>query len=188
MGFGIAGQFSVYHNGIGIRQVEEYKYLETIIRPIKRWNQDAFNKNYLFICDKSRKATFALQKKLKCVKALTPEIRFDIFDTMIRSIITYGSDVWGLCKSGLHDLDKLFLNYIRCVLCIKATTSISIVYGECGKFPQNIYCHANVLCYIQWLKTMHHGSTVNVFNVLCNVNDQGFQTWISRAYDLATMY
>ena len=25
-------------------------------------------------------------------------------------------------------------------------------------------------------------------NVLCNLNDQGFQTWISRAYDLATMY
>ena len=25
-------------------------------------------------------------------------------------------------------------------------------------------------------------------NVLCSLNDQGFQTWISRAYDLATMY
>ena len=36
---------------------------------------------------------------------------------------------------------------------------------------------------------MHHGSTVKyVFNVLCNLNVQGFQTWISRAYDLATMY
>ena len=36
---------------------------------------------------------------------------------------------------------------------------------------------------------MHHGSTVkSVFNVLCNLNDQGFQTWISRAYDLAMMY
>ena len=36
---------------------------------------------------------------------------------------------------------------------------------------------------------MHHASTVKfVFNVLCNLNDQGFQTWISRAYDLATVY
>ena len=146
-------------------------------------------KNYSFICDKSRKAIFGLQKKLKCVKVLTPEIRFDIFDTMIRPIITYGSDVWGLCKSGLHDLDKLFLNYIRCVLCIKATTSNIIVYGECGKFPPSIYCHVNVLCYLHRLLTMHRGSTVkSVFNVLCNLNDQGFQTWISRAYDLATIY
>ena len=135
MGFGMTGQFAVCHNGNVIRQVEEYKYLGTIIRPIKRWNQDVFYKNYSFICDKSRKAIFGLQEKLNCVKALTPEIRFDIFDTMIRPIITYGSDVWGLCKSGLHDLDKSFLNYIRCVLCIKATTSNIIVYGECGKFP-----------------------------------------------------
>ena len=36
---------------------------------------------------------------------------------------------------------------------------------------------------------MHHGCTVKyVLNVLCNLNDQGFQAWISRAYDLATMY
>ena len=63
------------------------------------------------------------------------------------------------------------------------------MYGECGKFPPRIYCHANVLCYFHRLLTMHHGSTVkSVFNVLCNLNDQGFQTWISRAYDLATIY
>ena len=99
MGFGTAGQFAVYYNGNFIKQVEENKYLGTIIRPIKRWNQDVFYMNYSFIYvyDKSRKAKFGLQKKLKYVKALAPEIRFDLFDTMIRPIITYGSDVWGLC-------------------------------------------------------------------------------------------
>ena len=175
MGFGMACQFAVYYNGNVIKQVEEYKYLGIIIRPMKRWNKDVFYKNYSFMCDKCRKAIFGQQKKLKCVKVLTTEIRFDIFDTMIRPIITYGSDVWGLCKSGLHDLDKLFLKYIHCVLCIKATTSNIIVYGKCGKFPPSIYCHANVLCYFHRLLTMHHGSTVkSVFNVLCNLNDQGF--------------
>ena len=133
-------------------------------------------------------AIFGLQKKLKCVKALTLEIRFDIFDTVIRPITMYGSDEWGLCKSELHDLDKLFLNYMRCALCIKATASEIIVYGECCKFPPSIYCHANVLCYFHRLLTMHHGSTVKyVLNVLCNLNVQGFQTLISRAYDLATV-
>ena len=74
-------------------------------------------------------------KKMGCMKALTPEIRFDIFDTTIRPIIMYGSDVSGFSKNGLQGRDKLFLNYIRCVLCIKATTSNIIVFGECGKFP-----------------------------------------------------
>ena len=49
-----------------------------------------------FIGDKARKAIFGLQKKLNCIKALPTEIRFDIFDTMIRPIITYTSDVLGL--------------------------------------------------------------------------------------------
>ena len=93
MGFGMASHFAVYHNGIVIRQVEEYNYLGTIIRPTKRWNQDVFYKNYSFICDKSQKAIFGLQKNLKCVKALTPYIRLDKFDTMILPIITYGSTV-----------------------------------------------------------------------------------------------
>ena len=36
---------------------------------------------------------------------------------------------------------------------------------------------------------MNHGSTFkSVLSVLRNLNDQGFQTSISRAYDLATMY
>ena len=90
MDLGMAGQFAAYYNGNNIRQVEEFKYLDTIIRSKKRWNQDVF--------DKSRKAIFGLQKKLKCMKALTPEI---IFDTKIRPIITYGSDVWGFARTFL---------------------------------------------------------------------------------------
>ena len=143
MSFGATGQIKVYNNEKMIMQVDEYKYLGTIIRSTKRRNQDVFYRNFSFIGDKARKAIFGLQKKLKCIKALPTEIRFDIFDTMIRPIITYTSDVWGLNKSGLNDLDKLFLQYLRCVLCVKATTSNVIVFGECGKFPPNMYCHAN---------------------------------------------
>ena len=146
MSFGATGQFKVYYNGSIIMQVDEYKYLGTIVRSTKR-------RNFSLIGDKSRKAIFGLQKKLKCIKALPTEIRFDIFDTMIRPIITYTSDVWGLNKSGLKDFVKLFLQYLRCVLCVKATISNVIVLGECGKFPPSVYWHAN-LCYLHRLLTV----------------------------------
>ena len=68
MGFGMAGQFAVYYNGNNIRQVEEFKYLDTITRPKKNGIKMYFTKKYSFICDKSRKAIFGLQKKLKCMK------------------------------------------------------------------------------------------------------------------------
>ena len=154
-------------------QVDEYKYLGTNIRSTKRRNQDVFYRNFSFIGDTARKAIFGLQKKLKCIKALPTEIRFDIFDTMIRPIITYTSDVWGL----------------RCVLCVKATTSNVIVFGECGKFPPSMYCHANVLCYLYRLLTMQPGRIVkSVFNSLHDLNNQGFPSWVSRSYDLAESY
>ena len=98
MSFGATGQIKVYYNEKMIMQVDEYKYLGIIIRSTKRRNQDVFYRNFSFIGDKARKAIFGLQKKLKCIKALPTEIRFDIFDTMIRPIITYTSDVWGLNK------------------------------------------------------------------------------------------
>ena len=187
MSFGATGQIKVYYNEKMIMQVDEYKYLGTIIRSTKRRNQDLFFRNFSFVGDKARKAIFGLQEKLKCIKALPTEIRFDIFDTMIRPIITYTSDVWGLNKSGLNDLDKLFLLFL--LLCVKATTSNVVVFGECGKFPPSMYCQANVLCYLHRLLTMQPGRIVkSVFNSLHNLNNQGFQSWVSRSYDLAESY
>ena len=129
-------------------QVDEYKCLGTSVRSTKRRNQDIYYRSISFIGDKARKAIFGLLKKLQCIEALPTEIRFDIFDKMIRLIITYTSDVWGLNKSGLNDLYELFLKYLRCVSRVKATKSNVIVIGEYGKFPLSVYCHANVLCYL----------------------------------------
>ena len=41
---------------------------------------------------------------------------FDMFDTLVRPILTYGSDVWGMSKAGLDVSDKVFLHYARCTL------------------------------------------------------------------------
>ena len=56
-----------------------------------------------------------------------------MFDSLVRPILTYGSEVWGASKSGLQELDRVFLQYMRCVWRIKATTSNLAVYGECGR-------------------------------------------------------
>ena len=187
MSFGATGQIKIYHNEKMIMQVDEYKYLGTIIRSTKRRNQDVSYKKFSFIGDKARNAIFGLQQKLKCIKALPTEIRFDIFDTMIRVIITYTSDVCGLNKSGLNDLNYSYNIFV--VLCVKATTSNVIVFGECGKFPPSMYCHANVLCNLHRLLTMQTGRIVkSVLNSLHDLNNQGFPSWVSRSYDLAESY
>ena len=119
----------------------------------------------------------------------TSSIFFDMFDTLIRHILTYGSDVWGLSKAGLDVLDKVFLNFVRCTLNVKATTCNAIVYGECGRYPLSVFCHINVLCHLHRLLTMPGERIVkSVFHTLGTLHGHGFTTWATKAYDLAQLY
>ena len=126
--------------------------------------------NYRYICDQARKAIFSLYRKIKAIKALPPTIMFYMFDVLIRPILTYGSDIWGFSKLAGSTLDKIFLNYNRCTLHVKATTCNAIVRGECGKFPPSVHCHINVLTYYHSLLTMSKGKVVkSVFKALYNL-------------------
>ena len=180
---------NVYFNGKSIKLVETYKYLGNIIRSVHRCNQDIFADNYQYLSDQARKAIFSLKRKTKAIRSLPPTIMFYMFDVLIRPILTYGSDIWGLNKSVTNILDKVFLNYNRRTLHVKATTCNAIVHGECGKFPPSVYCHGNVLSYYHRLLTMPEGKVVkSVFDMLCNLNKQGFQTWTTRVCELVRLY
>ena len=104
-------------------------------------------------------------------------------------ILTYGSEVWGASKSGLQELDRVFLRYIRCVLRVKATTSTLAVYGECGRFPPSLSCHVSLLSFFNRLHHMPVSQLVKqVYNHLNRLHEQGFTNWITKALDLAKTY
>ena len=111
---------------------------------------------------------------------------FYIFDTLVRPILMYGSDVWGISKKGLTQVDKVFLQFARCVLHVKSTTCNTIVYGECGRFPPSVLCQINTLCFLNRVANASESKIVKlVFEELRRLGDQGFQTWISKACELA---
>ena len=104
-------------------------------------------------------------------------------------ILAYGSDVWGTRKDGLWTLDKVFLRFVRCTLCIKATTSNVIVAGECGRLPPSTQCTIHALCYMNRVMHMNKGSLVKqVYHELRSLHDQGFNTWVTRMHKLADDY
>ena len=113
---------------------------------------------------------------------------FYIFDTIVRPITTYGSDVWG-CNIDLHYTDKVFLDFIKCVLRVKATTCTTIVYGECVRLPPSVFCHINVLCFAYRLLTLPaHTLAKSVYSELERLHHQGFETWVSKVHDMAYTY
>ena len=188
MQFGKRKNLEVYFNGSKIDEVLEYKYLG-VIRAIQQAGQDIFLCNYQYLCDQAHKAIFCAQRTTKNIEPLTPEMYFYLFDSLVRPILTYGSEVWGFCKSGLLDLDRVFLRYMRCILRVKATTSNFIVIGECGQFPPSVSCHISLLSFFYRLFHMPNSQLVKqVYNQLFRLHEQGFSNWITSVLDLSKIY
>ena len=73
---------------------------------------------------------------------------FKLFDSVIKPLLLYGSDVWGHRNTGLDCIDKVMLRYCRRLLNVKATTSSFIVHEECGMLPPSVQCTISVLSFI----------------------------------------
>ena len=123
----------------GNLKIESY----CIISSVSKSNADPFKLNYAYLCDQSRKAIFGIKQKIKSLGNLQPHTMFYLFNTCIKPILIYGSDVWGVYSLGRDLVDKLFLNFIKCTLGIKKSTCTLMVYGESGQLPASIDCLYN---------------------------------------------
>ena len=98
--FGSQEEVVLEFNGSQIDQVNEYKYLGNVIRSTQKSNADPFALNYSYLCDQARKALFSAKQRLSNIGILPPETMFYLFNSLIRPILTYGSDVWGVNRAG----------------------------------------------------------------------------------------
>ena len=112
-----------------------------------------------------------------------------IFQSLVKPILVYGSEVWGVNMNAIKAIDKVFLWYARSVMRVKSNTSNLITLGECGIIPPSIICHKQVLCYFMRLRNMSSNTLVKwVFDELTKLDDIGFKTWISSVRELASRY
>ena len=132
MAFGTKLSIEVLFNGNYIEQVEEYKYIGNIIKAVRNHRADVFKNNYPYLCDTGRKAIFSAKKKLQNTGILPPSSMFYMFDSLIKLLLMYGSDVWGGNDNSGKAIDKVFMKSMKYVLGVKATTSNIITVGECG--------------------------------------------------------
>ena len=162
------------------------KYYLLIISSVSRNTQDPFRNNYKYLCDQARKAEFSLYKKVRCISPLSPPIMFKLFESLIKPILVYASDIWGVMQTGKSTIDKVFYKYVRCALGVKATTSNLIVTGECGLFPPSVSCELSTLKFWNRVKQMPKDTLVNqVYSELYNLHEIGFHTWVTRICELA---
>ena len=77
-------------------------------------------------------------RRTNIVGQLPPRIQIHLFENLVRPILLYVSDVWGVNVSTNSPIDKLFFYYMRCVLHVKAITSNVVVIGESGQMPPSV--------------------------------------------------
>ena len=109
-----------------------------------------------YLIEKARKALYNIKNKLSILGETKPNIIFHLYESMIKPIITYGSELWGHNKYACKQVDNSFLWFARCVLRVKRNTSNLITLGECGIFPPSVYCHISCILYMLRLKSMCH--------------------------------
>ena len=136
MVFGNPKRSKIFFNQKCIEEVKNYKYLGNIISSTRLPNQDPLKSTYKFLSDQAMKAVFNMRRKVKSIGELPRNIMLNLFDALIKPILIYGSDVWGINSKLWGEADKIFLRYIRCILLVKATTNNIMTTGDCGRFPQ----------------------------------------------------
>ena len=66
-----------------------------------------------------------------------------LFEIVIRPILLYDSDVWGISSGDNDTIDKVNYQYARCILKEIATTNNLMVTGESGQLPPCVFSHIN---------------------------------------------
>jgi hypothetical protein len=83
--------FRFYYRGVRIAVVSVAKYLGVHFQSHGR-----FTFAVAQLCDSATRARFALQKRIHDMKSLTPDMQLRLFNAIVRPILSYGCQVWGV--------------------------------------------------------------------------------------------
>ena len=139
-------QPEIYYKDRPLIWVDSFRYLGV---NISRSNN--LSKGLNEICQQASKAQRVLDMHTVNHPTVSLNHIFELFDTLIRPILTYGCAVWG-CYS-ITEIEKYHLQFIKRTLVVKMTTNSSVVYAETGIFPLHIYINVCMIKY--WFKILN---------------------------------
>ena len=96
----------------------------------------------------SIKAKAVVDKYLRKHKHTPVKNIFKLFDTLVRPIILFNCEIWGInvCK----EIEQFHLSFMKSVLGVKPTTNSCLIYAETGRYPLYINVYTRIIKY--WLK------------------------------------
>jgi hypothetical protein len=115
------------YNGEYIETVSCYKYMGILFTPKLIWT-----KAQQALATQSKKSIISILKLKKNVGYFEYTELFKLFDTMVTSILTYGSEIWGYKYA--HIIENVHNQFCCRYLKLYKNTFHSFVRGECGRY------------------------------------------------------
>ena len=137
--------FNFYLNGTKLDIVTSFKYLGIHFFKNGNWYRTQQR-----LADHASYALHNLFSLFNQIELPTSE-KCRLFDTLVGSILNYGSEIWGLNEA--KDVERIHTKFCRWVLGVKKSTNLTGLYGELGRVPLIINRKVNILKY--WVKLLN---------------------------------
>ena len=121
-------------NGVPLENTKEYKYLGI---PVHKKNC-SFNTALKYLRTKATRALFALRSKVSISK-LPIHIALKLFDSIIKPILLYASEVWEPFVNNepdqwdKNDVERIYLQFLKQVLGVNRSATTAMVRGELNR-------------------------------------------------------
>ena len=131
----------VLRNGEALKQAEKlfyvrepvdvvsfYKYLGIYFTPKLVWSK---TKDVLAL--QASKAVFKIFQYQRQFGQFCPNDIFKLFDSIVRPILCYGSEIW--CYEYSQTIEKVQRKFCKRCACLHQNTADFLALSECGRFP-----------------------------------------------------
>ena len=115
------------------------------------------------LLNKASRAMFGLISKSRNLN-LPLDIQLSLFDSIVKPVMLYGSEIWGPQNCNLAD--KLQIRYLKLIMDLKKRTPTIMVRGETGSYPISIDITCRVLNY--WFNLVNCENANKLTKVMYN--------------------
>jgi hypothetical protein len=162
-----------FFDGTKLQVVNQYCYLGFMFTTTLSLKQGTQH-----LVAKGRKAVFSLAKVFQKCKEMSKDTFFTIFDSKVRSIVMYSSEIWGLNR--LDSVERVHLMACKRFLCVPTRTPNKLVYGELGRYPLFVTSHIRSVSY--WFRLLQlepNRLPSQAYKMLVTMDENGKKCWVS---------
>ena len=155
-GGGLGHRDHWFYGGQEVEIVNQFTYLGVVFS-----SGGSFMQNSKTLAGKALRAMHQLWQLLKEVESPV-HICFNLFDSLVASVLNYGSEIWGFMQA--EYIERVHRKFCKYMLNVKISTNNYAVYNELGRYPLIIERHVRIVKY--WFSLLHKSRKNCILNAV----------------------